>query len=401
MPALHAVSSRSAARWLTGLVMLQVAMITAVAYSAGLLWSSLENVAAIRPAMDPDRKILMLQGAWDVPNVTGDGPVTSRTERLAGELGSLPGVAGVAWCRRAMLAGSGGGARVGFERSGQPKLNFRYTQVSPNYFAVTGARVLRGRAFSASDGPDSTPVVMVSDAFARRFFGTGDAPREALAAWVRIGGKDRQIVGVVEDGPSGYLKEKIEPFVYFPFAQRPAGEVTYLLLTAGDPGRITAAARTRIRQSDAAYSVFEFQTLAQHLRSQREDEELAADVSGGLALLCLLLAAAGLFGVTLYAVTGRMQEFGVRVALGATPARLRRQVIGEALRMALPGVVLGCALALAADRFLQSHLYGVKAGAGWTLAASGLLVTAVAMAASLAPARRAAHADPIQALRME
>ena len=114
-----------------------------------------------------------------------------------------------------------------------------------------------------------------------------------------------------------------------------------------------------------------------------------------------MLAAAGLFGVTLYAVTRRMREFGVRVALGATPARLRRQVIREALRMALPGVVLGCALALAADRFLQSRLYGVKAGGGWTLAASGLLVTAVAVAASLAPARRAAHADPIEALRME
>jgi predicted permease len=397
MPALHAAASRSASRWLTGLVMLQVAMITAVAYAAGLLWSSLQNVAAIRPAMDPDRKILLIQGGWYV-----EGPVAGRTERLAAELGSLPRVESVAWCRRVMLAGSGGGMRTAFERPGQPKLTFRYTQVSPNYFAVTGARVLRGRTFSQGDGPDSALVVMVSEAFVRSFLGTSFlGTQDALSAWVRIGGKDRQIVGIVEDGPSENLKEKIEPFVYFPFAQRPAGDMTFLLQTAGDPGRITAAARERIRKSDAAYSVFQFQTLAQYLRGQREDEELAADVSGGLALLCLVLAAAGLFGVTLYAVTRRMREFGVRVALGATPALLRRQVIREALAMALPGVGLGCGLALACDRFLESRLYGVMPGATWTLAAAGLLVTAVAVAASLAPARRAAHADPMEALRVE
>ena len=392
MPALHAVSSRTAARWLTGLVVLQVAMITAVAYSAELLWNSLGNVAAIRPAMDPGRKLLMIQGGWD-----GDEALAGRTSALAAELGSLPGVEGVAWCRRVMLAGSGGGARTGFERSGQPKLSFRYTQVSPNYFAVTGARVLRGRPFQEGDGPASTPVVMVSEAFVRSFFGD----REPLWAWVRIGGKDRQIVGVVEDGPSGYLKEKIEPFVYFPFAQRPVSDLTYLLPTAGDPGRLTASARERIRRNHADYSIYQILTLAQHLRSQRDDEEIAADVSGGLALLCLVLAAAGLFGVTLYAVTRRMREFGVRVALGATPSLLRRQVIREALRMALPGVALGCALALTADRLLESHLYGVKTGAVWALTASGILVIAVAMAASLAPARRAAHADPMEALRVE
>ena len=177
--------------------------------------------------------------------------------------------------------------------------------------------------------------MIVSEAFVRDFFGS----QQPLGAWVRIGGKDRQIVGMEEDGPSVHLREKIEPFVYFPYAQRPDdNDMTYLVLTRGDPGRLTAAARDRIRRSDAVFLIFEFQTLAQFLRGQREDEEIAADVSGGLSLLCLVLAAAGLFGVTLYAVTRRMREFGVRVALGATPGLLRRQVLGEAFRMALFGV---------------------------------------------------------------
>jgi len=119
-------------------------MITAMAYAAGLLGSSLHNVATIRPAMDPDRKILIIAGGW---HMDADASMPIHAARLATELESLPGVDGVAWCRRPMLSGSGGGARTGFERPGQPKLTFRYNQVSPNYFAVTGARVLQGRSF--------------------------------------------------------------------------------------------------------------------------------------------------------------------------------------------------------------------------------------------------------------
>jgi predicted permease len=392
MPALQAVSSPSANRWLAALVVVQMALITAVANSAGLLWRSLENVAAIRPAMDPDRNLLIVHGVW-----TTDGPVATRSDRLAGELNALPGVVSVAYCRRVMLAGSEGGQRVAFERPGQPQLTFRFNQVSPNYFATTGARVLRGRTFSQGDGPDSTLVAMVSEAFVRKFFPT----QEPLGAWVRLSGKDRQIVGIVEDGPTNNLKEDIEPFVYFPFAQRPYSGVTYFVETARDAGRITALARERIRKADAAFMVYEFFTLSQHMRSQRSEEELAADVSGGMALLCIVLAAAGLFGVTLYAVGRRMREFGVRVAMGATPALLAGQVIREALRLALAGVALGCGLALGGQHLLRGLLYGVSPWNPWMLAGAAVLVTLVALAAAAVPARRAAHADPMAALRTE
>jgi predicted permease len=392
MPALQAVSSPSANRWLAALVVVQMALITAVADSAGLLWRSLENVAAVRPAMDPDRKLLIVAGFW-----TTSGPLATRSDRLAGELSTLPGVVRVAYCRRVMLSGSGGGQRVAFERPGQPKLTFRFNQVSPSYFATTGARVLGGRTFSEGDGPDATLVAMVSEAFVRKFLPT----QEPLGAWVRLGGKDRQIVGIVEDGPSNDLKENIEPFVYFPFAQRPSSGVTYFLETTRDPARITAPARERIRQADAAFLAHDFFTLSQHLRAQRSEEELAADVCSGMALLCIVLAAAGLFGVTLYAVGRRMREFGVRVAMGATPALLARQVIREALRLALAGVALGCGLALAGQHLLRGLLYGVNPWSLWMLAGTVVLVTLVALAAAAVPARRAAHADPIAALRAE
>jgi putative ABC transport system permease protein len=392
MPALQAVSSPSANRWLAALVVVQLALVTAVADSAGMLWRSLENVAAVRPAMDPDRKLLIVAGYWN----TG-GRLATRSDRLAGELSTLPGVVRVAYCRRVMLWGSEGGLRTAFERPGQPKLTFQFNQVSPSYFATTGARVLRGRAFSEGDGPDSTPVAMVSESLVRKFFPT----QEPLGAWVRLGGKDRQIVGIVEDGPANDLKENIEPFVYFPYGQFPSDGVTYFLETTRDAEGITAPAQERIRKTDSAYVAHDFLTLKQHMRRQRNEDELAADISGGMALLCMVLATAGLFGVTLYAVGRRMREFGIRVALGATPSLLARQVIREALRLTLAGAALGCGLALAGQQLLRGLLFGINPWSPWMLAGAVVLVTLVALAAAALPARRAANADPIAALRIE
>ena len=392
VPALQAVTAPTATRWLAALVVLQIGLITAFTDSAGLLWRSLYNVAAIRPAMDPDRDMLLIQGVW-----TGGRDARARIDALAKELNAIPGVVDAAYGRRVMMAGSGGGQRVAFERPGQLPLTFRFNQVSPNYFAATGARVLKGRMFSGADGPDATPVAMVSSAFARKFFPRGDA----LNAWARIDGKDRQIVGIVEDGPSNNLKENVEPFLYFPFAQRPSGDFTFFLHTAMDAGRVIAAARERIRKSESAFLPVDFLTLAQHLRAQRQEEELAADVSGGLALLGIVLAAAGLFGVILYAVKRRLREFGIRVALGATPATLSRQVLREALRMAAAGVALGGVLCVAFLHLLRTYLFGVKPGNASAFAVAAIVVTLVALLAAATPARRAAQADPIEALRME
>ena len=159
--------------------------------------------------------------------------------------------------------------------------------------------------------------------------------------------------------------------------------------------------RERIRRAGADFMATDLLTLAQHLRAQRETEEVAADVSGGMALLSVVLAAAGLFGVMLYAVSRRTREFGVRVALGATPSLLGRQVIRQALRLSAAGVALGFLLSLVGARLLGNLLYGVQARDFRTLAAAGVAVTLLALAAAIVPARRAARADPNAALRVE
>jgi predicted permease len=392
-PVLQGARITGSSRWLSALVVLQMALVTGAACSAILLWRSLQNVSAIRPAMDPDRKMLLANGFWRLDANQAPG----RAAALAARLSTLPGVEQVAWARRALLSGSGGGANVRVEMPGQPKLNFRLNQVSPNYFAATGARVLSGRPFLESDGPAATPVVMVNSAFARRFLGG----RDPVGEWITVAGKSRQVVGVVEDGPTIHLRETIEPYFYFPFAQMPVGEVTCFILTRQNPDDLAASVRTTARAADSAFTLLNLKTMAQHMRGARSSELLAANVTGGLALVGLLLAAAGLFGVSLFAVARRTPEFGVRFAMGATPLDVAIQVLrGAGLRIAV-ALPLGWGLAYAGRGAMEKMLYGVAPEDPGTFIAASLIVAAVGCAAALHPALRAARVDPIAALRHE
>ena len=391
VPAIQANRQARASRWLTGLVVAQMALVTGVACSAALLWRSLDNLAAIRPAMDPNGRLLIVAGDLRDP-----APAIS-AESLAQQLAARPGVEQVAWARRAPLSGSGGGATVDVEMPGQPKVSFAYNQVSPNYFAVTGGRLLGGRAFQTSDGPDATLVAMVNLAFARRFFGG----RQPLGEWVKVNGKDRQIVGVVEDGPANHLKERIEPYLYFPFAQKPTSDLTFFLASQKDPGLLADSTRSFLRGNEKTYTILDMVTLRQHMRNARSDEQASAEIVGGLAGIGLLLAAAGLFGVTLYAVARRTSEFGLRVALGATPGRLLRQVLKEAAVRIAIAIPLGWALAWATRHAMQQMLYGIAPDDPWTFALAAAVVVAVGCVAVLPPAVRAARIDPMAALRHE
>lgn len=391
-PILQARWTTRSSRWLTALVVCQMALVTAATCSAGLLWRSLENVAAIRPAMDPDRSLLLVEGAW-----AGGRGIETRTEVAAARLTGLPGVQQAAYARRASLSGSGGGAVVEVEFPPQQKFTFHFNQVSPNYFAATGARVLKGRPFAVSDGAAATPVILISQKFEHRFF----SDENPVGAFVRAAGRDRQVVGVVEDGPTNDLREQIEPYVYFPFAQRPSGDVTFLLHTTKDPGSLAASVRKLLRASDAQFTIIDVASMRQHMRAAHHYEELEAVASAGLAILALILAAAGLFGVTSFAVSRRMREFGIRMALGATGAALHREVLKEAASDLGLGIPLGWLLAFASRKAIQNHLYGISATDPWTLATATVIVIAVAGVAAAQPARRAAAADPAEVLRHE
>jgi predicted permease len=393
-PNVLARSTTRRSRWLPVLVVAQIAFVTGIVCVAGLLWQSLQNVSTIRPAMDPDRSLVIVNGWWD-----SGARAAERSGPLAQSLSELPGVRRVAFARRALLSGSGGGAQIPVDMPGEAGLSFHYNQVSPAYFPTTGARVVRGRPFTDADGPQAAKVLMVNEAFVRRFYGNG---RDPIGTWVYAAGENRQVVGIVEDGPTNHLKEAIEPYLYLPFAQRqPAIDVTFLVETAVDPSDMIAAVRKRLTTSDHSYVPFEILTMGEHMGAARREETLTATLAGGLAGLGLVLAAAGLFGVTLFAVGYRTREFGIRVALGATSAALGRQVVRESLTLVAVGLALGTGLAYGGHRLVQQELYGVSAWdpTSWTIAV--IIVVATSLAATLQPAWRASRVDPIIALRQE
>jgi predicted permease len=379
-------------RWLAVLVVFQMALTTALAGSAAQLFQTLANVAQIRPALDPERRMTLVQASLD----RREG-VAVRVQEIAAQLAAIPGVRQAAWARRVPLAGSGGGAMVPVQLPGQEEVTLRFNQISPNYFAATGALLLRGRPFSFADGEGAAPVILVSEAFVRRYYPGGGV----LGAVIKAAGSERTIVGVVEDGPSNYLKQDPEPYLYFPFAQRPVTDPWFLIETGVDPASVMAPVRETLRRVAPDLVSPEILTLEQHLRHARHSERMASAVVGSLAGMGLLLAAAGLFGVTLFAVNRRTREFGIRAALGASSADLRTEVVGGALKLALWGIPLGWLLAWTFRESLKSFLHGVKPGEPWILGLAGLGVAGVAFVAALLPARRAARVDPSSALRYE
>jgi predicted permease len=392
-PALHGTRATRSSRWLTALIVSQMAIVTGIVCSAALLWRSLDNHAQVRPSMDPGRKLLLVRGSWDLKRQE----VLPRIDAIGEALARVPGVERVAWARRAMLSGSGGGATVDVEIAGHPRQQIYHNNVSASYFATTGARVVAGRAFTTADSPAATPVVMVNPTFSRRYLNGADP----VGRWIAVGGVDHQIVGVVEDGPHNHLLEEIRPYLYFPFSQRPVTYPTWFVETKGDPAKLATAVRNAMRSADSTLTLFGATTLREHLRGSRRMEELTAQVSAAIASVGLLLAAAGLFGVTLFAVARRTPEFGVRVAMGASPGRLILQVLREAgLRVAV-AVPLGWLIAYAGRRAIEKKLYGVAPDDPSTFAIASAIVALVAFVAALQPAIRAARIDPMTALRHE
>ena len=378
------------------LAVAQAALGVVLLTCAGLLARSFLYTQAQRPGFDTDRRMLLIE-----TSIEGKTPAAEcdlAAERIAG----LPGVRQAAYCRRIPMGGSGGGAtrdvvipgRV--TEPGQELLRLPYNQVSPNYFAVTGTRILAGRGFSRADA-GAVRVALVNQTMARQFWPAGDA----VGRWIRVDNADTQVVGMVEDGAIWSLHDAPHPFLYFPFAQQPAWESTFLVETAGEPGSLLTAIKREMRQATPRLFTWEATSLKQHLRDNLYNDWLPAVLSSGIGALGMLLAAIGLFGVVMHGVNRRAREFGVRMAMGARASTLVVMVLRRGLALAGAGAVAGIALALGAGRLLAGMLYGVSPYDPATLAFSVAVVLLVAVAASFYPALRAARVDPAVVLRGE
>ena len=375
------------------LVVGQIAVSLALFGTAAMFLASLTNASAIRPGMDPRKNLFVMTAGPGLP-IDAATWCEQACERLAG----VAGVRGATFARRLPLSGSGGGWMARVEIPGQAPLGVRENDVSGNYFAVMGTRVVAGRGIASGDRAGSTLVTVVSQTFTRQLL----PGRNPIGEWLRIQGKMRQIVGVAEDGPSIHLHETPQPFLYLPYGQaRASGDITLMVETAGPGDKLASPLRRALKAYDPGVTVFSSLTLKQQMDEALSQDRMMASVSGGLAVFGVLLTAAGLFGLLQYTVNRRTREFGLRMALGARPAEIQRTVLLESMRMAAWGIPFGLILLGGAGWSIRSWLLGITPLNPVVYLCSAVSVLLLTLMAAWLPARRATRVDPIAALRAE
>lgn len=283
--------------------------------------------------------------------------------------------------------------------------------VSPGYFRAMGVPLVRGREFDDRDSESAPLVVMVSDAFARRYWpgenpvgkrltfndGTPTDQRQAVG-----GPGSREVVGVVGDVKHLSLDETEVPMFYTPQAQQPSYHaMTLVVRSSGDPATLTASVRAQLAALDKDVPLYQIKTLDDVLARTVTAPRFRTWLFGVFAAMSLLLAVVGIYGVIGYVVSQRTNEIGVRLALGAGALRVISMLVAEGLRPVLLGLLLGIVAAAMFSRTMASMLFGVTPSDPLTYAVVALVLGGAALIATLVPALRALRVDPVIALRAQ
>jgi putative ABC transport system permease protein len=275
------------------------------------------------------------------------------------------------------------------------------TVVGGDYFRAMGIPLDRGRPFESSDTATSSRVALVSRAAATKLWPGADPIGSKVR--LRFLGEimDAEIVGVVGEVRHDALDEPARPELFLWHPQAPFGSMTFVVRAQPGAGLTMEAVKAAVRALDPQMAFYRTATIDELVSRTLVGRRFSLTLVVGFGLVALLLAAAGLYGVISFSTGQRTREFGVRLALGATPGDIHRLILSEGLRLAVVGVALGTAAALWATRILQSLVFGVSTSDPLTFASVGILVGAVALASSYIPARRAIRVDPVTALRAE
>ncbi len=402
------IRSRTAAHTGLGrkvLVGSQIALSLVLLATAGLFARSLTNLMHHQFGFRPDHVMTF----WVRPALNGYDVERGilYTRQLRARLESLPGVGSVAVSDDSPLSGNDASTNVtieGYTAKGDDDTQVNILSVGPGYFRTIGTPLIDGREFTDRDDRSAPKVVIVNEAFARKFLPHGATGRHMTRG---SGGKlESEIVGVVADSQHYSLRQAAPPLYFMPYEQtlieakvmRPA---TYLIHASQGFETLPGAIRQAAAAVDANVSVFGLHTLQQQVDDSIYVDRLLAALSTAFSILAVVLTAVGLYGVISYLVARRTTEIGVRMALGATRANIMAMVLGEVALVLAAGGVLGLLLAWVAARAVQSQLFGMQ---GFDLAvfvAAALVLAAIALSAGAIPAVRAARIEPMSALREE
>jgi predicted permease len=281
-----------------------------------------------------------------------------------------------------------------------PAQGFRVTDISPDYFRAMRIQLLKGRVFGAADSAAAQPVVIVNDVLARTLFSDRN-PVGQRVSFIPTPTTWMEVVGVVSAVRGDSLEEEPGAEIFLPYLQQPSFSMTFVLRTETDPHTLAGAVRNVIQQMDKNQPVMDVATMDDVIATSIAPRRFNAMLLGVFALLALILAAVGIYGVVAYSCSQRTHEFGIRMALGAERRQVLWMVLAASARTALAGAAIGLVAAVGLTRLMSSMLYGISAHDPLTLAAVTFLLFLVALVGAYVPARRATRVDPSEALRYE
>jgi predicted permease len=405
-------TSAGHARLRNTLVIAEISISLVLLVGAGLLLKSVHTLLAQDPGFNLHN---ILTFAVNLPDASYPSDKTPPYYSAAAvrfdheftqHLRSLPGVVDVG--QSSGIPANGGSGTIRFVVEGRPTATGQEDEcqiitVNTGYFATLRIPLADGRLFTASDTQDKPGVVVVSRAFVKAYFHGENPVGKRIRFTYSAQNPFLQIVGVAGDIASVDLAEPRPPIIYTPNDQGPNTYLSYLVRTAGEPAAFVGTARAALREMDPQLPLIQPQSLEQ-IAAQSPSVFLRRYPSyliGSFAVLALVLAVVGLYGLISHMVLQRTREIGIRVALGAQRRDIMRMVLRQGTLAAVAGVFLGVVAGLMLTRLLSSMLYGVTPGDWLTFSTVALLLLAVATVASFIPARRATRVDPIVALRYE
>ncbi len=393
-------------RTLNLLVVAEIALACVLLIGAGLAAHSFLRVQQVEPGFNAERVLTM---RLQVPEnrYTTMSELNGFYQRALERLAATPGVEAVALSNNLPLSRANAIRGLTIEGRGD-SVTADFGVVSPAYFRALQLPLRRGRVFTEADTAASAGVVVIDETMARKYF----PPADAVGKQLRLGEESNpwlEVVGVVADSKSSGLETTSYPGIYIPYQQRQARLVeslvgrrmTLLVRTTSAPSQFVAALRQSLREIEPNQAVTDVKPLAQVLAESVAPQRFRTVLLSLFALVAVLLASLGIYGVMNYTVSMRTREIGIRVALGAESRDVLRLVLRQGLTLALTGVALGVAAALALTRLMKTFLFGVSTTDPLTFVGVALTLTFIAVLACWLPARRATKVDPMIALRCE
>ena len=401
---LSTTSESGRRRLRNALVVCEMALALVLLTGAGLMVRTFVALADVDLGIDPTNVVTMGIRLPDYKYPAASQQAVFYRD-LMQKIETIPGV---------KTAGAdGGGANVFFQPQGQPPAapgqepTAAYKIVTPDFLKAIGTRLVAGREFTERDNEGATPVAIISETVAQRYWPHSSPLGSHLTVLARVySGKNSsssqplEVVGVAKDVRNDDLWRP-EAAIYVPFLQNPVPSVFLAARTAGPPMSVVPALRDTVLSLDKEQPVNRIQTMNEIVSQTYGAIRFPMTLLWIFSALALLLSSVGIFGVMSYTVSRRTQEMAIRIALGASRREVLRLVLREGIGVTLFGVALGLAGALVMSRVMAGYVYGITSTDPLTFAAASVLLTAVAILASYLPARRAARVDPMVALRYE